>query len=972
MVKNGIRYSKLLAVTLALLMAFTLAPQSAFASGGENGGMEVEWKNQTNSDNNNCVIDKNTPIDTKYANLKWGVQYSGRFSASISPPIIIGGYLYAAQGNTLHKINKETGISEAKATLSGNMGYALNSATYGDGKIFLPIGTGRIQALDIITLETLWISESVGSEQTVSPITYKNGYVYTGTWQSETTDGNYFCVSTDATTDVYDNNGITTKAINWKLQPSVGVTTAGGVSSEGGIVSKRGFYWAGAYASDDYVVFGSDDGSGAYTYTDTAMLYSIHPTSGKILDTMGDINGDIRSSILYDNGYIYFTSKGGRLYKVKMNSDGTFDKSSYISSGGMMTATPQKYNDRIYVGVSGASQFDADSNHVFAVIRDDATLTQGSLISKVSIPGYPQASCVMSSKHVAATGDVYIYFTYNANPGGIYCIKDNINSTSPVAFNLFTPPTEMQQHCISTLAVDKEGTIYYKNDSGYLMAVETNDAYIEDITVTPDTGKAQWPTDFSPSSENHSVKVGSNAKSADVKLNLPDGVTATVNGDLYAGKYLCDLSGGQKELTIVTTKGSKSRTYTLSVICQSKDSLLSGIKVTTGNRYTSTELPLSSEFDPNVVNHKTQVLTDDVTFTRLWVESANKDADIKIFPTENVSNSDSRLNEDGTIKGNYSSGDSRYYYPVYFTAGETYSKVKVQVVSEDGESTTDYYVTIHRDPSISGIGEPGVEINKEDITIYANGPQSSEQLYAKVINYSGKASWESDNPSVATVNNKGLVEGLKPGTTVVRADCGKASAECKVTVKAPTLELSADKITLNKTAEPTTTITAKVNGYTGNSVNWSVISGTDVVSIDQNGVITAKKKGSAVISAEAYGVKKTCTVTVTDETADQAVLGDSANAKKAAPKNFKVTAKNQKAKITWKKSAYVTKYQVAYKQKGSKTWKYKTIAKSKKSVTIKKLKSNKKYQFKIRSYNTTGGKKVYSKWSKTKTVKVKK
>lgn len=969
MVKKGVRYSKALAVMLALLMVFTLAPQEAFAAGTDN-GLEVEWKNQTNSDNNNCVIDSNTPTETKYANLKWGEQFSSGFAASITPPIIIGGYLYAAQGTKLHKINKETGKSEATATLAGNLGYALNSPTYGEGKIFFPIGNGRIQALDIDTLETLWVSESVGSEQTVSPITYKNGYVYTGTWKSETVDGSYFCVSADATKDVYDNNGTPTKKIQWKLQPSIGVTTADGVTSEGGVTSKSGFYWAGAYATDDYVVFGSDDGSAAYTYTDTAMLYSMHPTSGEVIATMGGIYGDIRSSILYDNGHIYFSTKGGHLYKVKMNGDGTFGKSSYINSGGMMTATPQKYGNRIYVGVSGASQFDPDSNHTFAVIRDDETLTQDSLISKVSIPGYPQASCVMSTKHVTSTGDLYIYFTYNARPGGIYCVKDNINSTSPEAFTLFTPPSEMQQFCISTLAADSEGTLYHKNDSGYLMAIETNDAFIEDITVTPDTGKAQWTTDFSASEENHSVKVSSSSKSAAVELKLPEGVTATVNGESYTGKYVCDLSEGQKELTIVTSKGSKSRTYTLSVICKSTDSMLSEIKVTTSNSYTGTELPLNSEFNPNVVNHKTQVLTNSVTFTRLWPTSANKDAEIKVYPIENVSNGSNNLNEDGTIKGIPSS--QRYYYPVYFTAGETYSKVRVQVISEDGEATSNYYVTIHRDPSISSIGEPNVEISKQEITIYAKGPGSNEQLFAKVLNYSGKASWESDNPTVATVNSKGLVEGLSPGTTVVRADCGKASAECTVTVKAPTLELNTDAITLNKSSNPTATLTAKVNGVANQTVNWTVTRGSDVVSVDSAGVVTAKNVGTAEISAEFNDVKKTCFVTVVDNTENQTVLGESASPTKAAPKSFKATSQKKKAKLSWKKTKDISKYQVAYKQKGSKKWKYKTVAKDKKSVVIKKLKGNKKYQFKIRTYKKVNGEKKYSKWSKTKTIKIKK
>ena len=105
---------------------------------------------------------------------------------------------------------------------------------------------------------------------------------------------------------------------------------------------------------------------------------------------------------------------------------------------------------------------------------------------------------------------------------------------------------------------------------------------------------------------------------------------------------------------------------------------------------------------------------------------------------------------------------------------------------------------------------------------------------------------------------------------------------------------------------------------------------------------------------------------------DKTVLGEGATPIKAAPKSFKVKALNKKVKLTWKRSKGVKKYQVAYKLKSSKIWKYKTISSKKNNVTIKKLKVNKNYQFKIRSYKLNGKKKVYSKWSKVKTVKIKK
>ena len=42
-------------------------------------------------------------------------------------------------------------------------------------------------------------------------------------------------------------------------------------------------------------------------------------------------HGDIRSTIVYNNGYVYFTTKGGYLYRVQMNADGTFELPAAIT-----------------------------------------------------------------------------------------------------------------------------------------------------------------------------------------------------------------------------------------------------------------------------------------------------------------------------------------------------------------------------------------------------------------------------------------------------------------------------------------------------------------------------------------------------------------------------------------------------------------------------------------------------------------
>lgn len=74
-----------------------------------------------------------------------------------------------------------------------------------------------------------------------------------------------------------------------------------------------------------------------------------------------------------------------------------------------------------------------------------------------------------------------------------------------------------------------------------------------------------------------------------------------------------------------------------------------------------------------------------------------------------------------------------------------------------------------------------------------------------------------------------------------------------------------------------------------------------------------------------------------------------------------------KVKITYTKVKGV-KYQIGYRLKGIK-WKY--IKTNKTKYTIKKLRSKRKYQVRVRPYTTYNKKYYYGKWSKRKTVKTK-
>ena len=88
----------------------------------------------------------------------------------------------------------------------------------------------------------------------------------------------------------------------------------------------------------------------------------------------------------------------------------------------------------------------------------------------------------------------------------------------------------------------------------------------------------------------------------------------------------------------------------------------------------------------------------------------------------------------------------------------------------------------------------------------------------------------------------------------------------------------------------------------------------------------------------------------------------------------KVKAAKKAISVTWKKVSGVKGYQiqVATDKKFKKNKKTVTIKKQKTTkTTVKKLKAKKKYYVRIRTYKIVNGKKVYSSWSKVKSVKTK-
>ncbi len=93
--------------------------------------------------------------------------------------------------------------------------------------------------------------------------------------------------------------------------------------------------------------------------------------------------------------------------------------------------------------------------------------------------------------------------------------------------------------------------------------------------------------------------------------------------------------------------------------------------------------------------------------------------------------------------------------------------------------------------------------------------------------------------------------------------------------------------------------------------------------------------------------------------------------KPAKVKAVKLIAKKKKLNVKWKKVSGATGYEVMYATNNKFTKNKKTVKVKKNKVTLKRLKSKKKYYVKVRAYKKANGGTNYGKWSKVVKKKAK-
>ncbi len=419
---------------------------------------DSDWPGYTSADK---VTD--APVPTKDAEAKWVSELKGsnEWSKGISDPLLVGDYLYVAVGSKLLKKNVDTGETVAESPLAAKID-STSRMVYTGGVILVPLSSGRLQALTVDALATVWVTDGLpagpdGAQQSLASITVRDSFAYFGTasagW-SDSSDGYLLCVR------------ISDGKVMWQHKNE----------------NSKGYYWAGLAFSGNYGVIADDSGT----------VSTVDPETGKTVASL-KIADRVRTTVLVDGSISYVVSADGVLHKLLVGTDGALSELGKVAFGSSSTSTPVLANGKIVVGGASTESFMGGYQNKYTyhygqlAVIDAETLAVDYSICKADGSYIRQGASgggdVKSQPVVSVqNGETYIYFTSNNNPGGIYRYRMGDDE----AELLYTPAAGDQQYCMASISVGSDGSLYYVNDSGKLFAVKGNGQRVNRYTVTFD------------------------------------------------------------------------------------------------------------------------------------------------------------------------------------------------------------------------------------------------------------------------------------------------------------------------------------------------------------------------------------------------------------------------------------------------------------------------------------------------------
>lgn len=181
------------------------------------------------------------------------------------------------------------------------------------------------------------------------------------------------------------------------------------------------------------------------------------------------------------------------------------------------------------------------------------------------------------------------------------------------------------------------------------------------------------------------------------------------------------------------------------------------------------------------------------------------------------------------------------------------------------------------------------------LNTYSKTLKIGDEFYLIAITSNGKKpTFTSGNSKVASVNTYGKITAKKAGTAKITARIKNGEASCTVKVTKTSILLDAKDISLENGC--TARLTAKSSN--GHPITFRS-SKRSVATVDENGLITAKKPGTTTITAKSDQTTASCSVTVRKPTVS--ISRRSASLYRRQQLRLSVKS-SSKSRATWKSS----------------------------------------------------------------------
>ena len=406
------RPAKFLSVFCASVMALNAAALSAFAEDApaETAPMEGDAVSADILEKaEDSVLYWETSIGIENGVCDWNVSPTGFAVAD-------NGFIYICSGDNILKLDKFTGDIVLTKKMAGAAMYASKGPAYADGKIFMALDGGMIQAFDAETLESLWIYKNKNGGSPKCDIVYKDGKIYTGFWTSEESDADFVRI------DVKDEDEETTseeKLADWEA------------------TNYGGYYWTTPYFTDDYVYVGREDGNDPSTTDGESIggLYQLDIKTGEpqLID-YHDLMDDICSKLVEYNGKFAFTSRNGVFHIFDPATD-TLSSFKFAEAlgleGATCTSTPIIIGNRAYVTVNGAGWGDYNGS---AIVVLNLTEYDTNCDIHLAYSVDTKAACQVEGIYAGTDAEGYdvIYYTENGYDGTVRVLRDKPGMKEPI------------------------------------------------------------------------------------------------------------------------------------------------------------------------------------------------------------------------------------------------------------------------------------------------------------------------------------------------------------------------------------------------------------------------------------------------------------------------------------------------------------------------------------------------------------